>query len=122
MSYYNGSSRKLYRSNDGVIFGVCGGIAEYFDLSRWGVRLVWVLMTIFGLPFSILAYFALGLILKRRPYEPVVSGSSADDWTHASSSEMLERLTRRFAALDERLQRMESVVTSPGYRIDRECR
>lgn len=30
--------KKLYRSNDSVICGVCAGIAEYFNISPWVVR------------------------------------------------------------------------------------
>ena len=59
--------RKLYRSRDGVVFGVCEGIADYFDLNAWDVRLIWVLLTLLGAPFTIIAYFCLALALKPRP-------------------------------------------------------
>ena len=45
-TYRDYPRRRLYRSDDSVIFGVCGGIAEYFDLSPWGLRLVWVIASI----------------------------------------------------------------------------
>ncbi len=41
--------KKLYRSNkDRVISGVCGGIAEYFQMDSTIVRLLWVLITLAG--------------------------------------------------------------------------
>lgn len=40
--------KKLYRSEkDRMIAGVCGGLAEYFDVDPVIVRLLWVAVTIF---------------------------------------------------------------------------
>ena len=42
-------SKKLFKSeNDKKIFGVCGGIAEYFDVDPTLVRLIWVIITLCG--------------------------------------------------------------------------
>ena len=42
-------SKKLYKSNDNkMIDGVCGGIAEYFDIDPTMVRLGWVLFCALG--------------------------------------------------------------------------
>jgi phage shock protein C len=119
--------RKLYRSNsDSVIAGVCGGIAEYFDLPPWGVRLVWVLLTFFGWPFTVIGYVVLAFALKRRPLE--YGGGRPDafapDWKVGCSShgEMLGRLQERFSTLDRRLQRMESIVTRPNYGLEEKYR
>ena len=58
--------KKLYLSdNDKKIAGVCGGIADYFGIDSTLVRLVWVLLTVFG-GLSILFYFAAWLIMPRR--------------------------------------------------------
>ncbi|WRK51841.1 PspC domain-containing protein [Coprobacillaceae bacterium CR2/5/TPMF4] len=36
--------KRLYRStHDRMIFGVCGGLAEYFDVDPTLVRLAWVI-------------------------------------------------------------------------------
>lgn len=45
-----------------VIFGVCGGIADFFGIDPTLVRLVWVLAIIFG-GFGILAYFICAIFL-----------------------------------------------------------
>ncbi len=60
-------SRGLYRSDDAVLFGVCGGLAEYFDFSPWGVRLAFILLS---LPFfwtTVPVYIVLAIMMKRRP-------------------------------------------------------
>lgn len=51
--------KKLYRStNNKMLAGVCGGIAEYFNIDPTIVRLVWAGLTVFqgiGLLLYILA-------------------------------------------------------------------
>ncbi len=60
--------KKLYRSvTDKMIGGVCGGIAEYFDIDPVIVRLVFVLAVIFG-GSGILAYIILWIIIPQKPY------------------------------------------------------
>ena len=41
--------KRLYRStHDRMIFGVCGGLAEYFDVDPTLVRLAWVIFCAFA--------------------------------------------------------------------------
>ena len=69
MAGYARSTRKLYRSRRGKLFGVCQGIADWRELDVDVVRLVWVLLTIFTSFFpGVLLYFILTLVL---PLEPV---------------------------------------------------
>jgi phage shock protein C len=43
------NTRRLYKSRQNrVIDGVCGGVAEYFDVDPTIVRLLWVLVTLMG--------------------------------------------------------------------------
>ncbi len=59
--------RKLHKSRyDRKLFGVCGGIAEYFNIDSTWVRLAWaVLVCFFGT--GILAYILAALILPDSP-------------------------------------------------------
>ena len=42
-------SKRLYRSrNQRMICGVCGGIAEYFNIDPTIIRLAWVLFSLAG--------------------------------------------------------------------------
>jgi len=60
--------KKLYRSvTDKMIGGVCGGLAEYFDVDPVIVRLIFVLAVIFG-GSGILAYIILWIIIPEKPY------------------------------------------------------
>ena len=61
--------RRLYRSRrDRRLFGVLGGIAEYFALDPSLVRIGYVLITVFtvGLP-GILLYFLMAIIIPSGP-------------------------------------------------------
>ena len=66
--------KKLYRSTeDKAIFGVCGGIAEYFGIDSIIVRLV---MVLFALAFGsgVLFYILAAIIMPKKPedgFEPV---------------------------------------------------
>ena len=124
-TYRDYPRRRLYRSDDSVIFGVCGGIAEYFDLSPWGLRLVWVIASIPALWLMLPAYIILGFTLKRRAFTPDDTrrhGLFYGPEGRLPNSAVLGMLRQRFDSLDRRLQRLESEVTSPGFRFDRELR
>ena len=118
------SSRTLYRSDNSVLFGVCGGIAEYFDLPAWAVRLLYLLLTLIFLPFMVVLYLILGLTLKRRPLPATGNGSEEAFWIECGGSraDALRLLKQRFDTLDKRLQRMESIVTRPGFGLEDEYR
>lgn len=45
--YYNNTSKKLKKSTDKKLFGVCGGIAEYFSIDSTIVRLLFALSFLF---------------------------------------------------------------------------
>lgn len=65
--------KKLYRSRkDSKIAGVCGGIAEYFNVDSTIVRLLAVLTIFFG-GGGIIAYLIAWLIV---PLEPIEEESS----------------------------------------------
>lgn len=61
----NPSIKRLYRSRtDRVIFGVCGGLAKYFEIDPVVIRLAWILLIIFagtGILFYIIAWLIMPL-------------------------------------------------------------
>lgn len=63
--------KKLYKSNTNrMINGVCGGIAEYFDIDPTLVRLGWVLFCAMG-GSGFLAYIVAAIIIPRNPEDVV---------------------------------------------------
>jgi len=63
----NSSKKRLYRTenNDAKVFGVCGGIAEYFDVDPTLIRIIWALM-IFAVGTGLLAYFVCALCMPKK--------------------------------------------------------
>lgn len=60
------TSRKLYRTQDGLIAGVCGGLAEFFGLDTSLVRIATLLLILFG-GLSLWVYIILWLIVPKAP-------------------------------------------------------
>ena len=61
--------KRLHRSRDErIIWGVCGGIAKYFDVDPTLVRLIAVL-TLFFACTGILIYLILTIIMPLEPLE-----------------------------------------------------
>ena len=59
--------KRLYKSNTNkMVDGVCGGIAEYFDLDPTLVRLGWVLRCAAG-GSGLLAYIIAAVVIPRAP-------------------------------------------------------
>ena len=58
------SEKKLSRSNNKMIGGVCAGIAEYLGLDPTIVRIVWVLLLFFA-GFGILLYLILWIVMPK---------------------------------------------------------
>ena len=57
--------KRLYRIESGkMLAGVCGGIAEYFDIDPTLIRLGFVILTCFG-GSGILAYLAAAIIIPK---------------------------------------------------------
>lgn len=60
--------KKLYLSHtDKKVSGVCGGIAEYFDIDSSLVRLAWVVLSLITTVFpGLVAYIIAALIIPKR--------------------------------------------------------
>jgi len=64
----NTQNQKLYRSTANKVFaGVCGGLAEYFDVDPVVIRILFVLMVLFG-GTGIVLYIAAIFIVPKRPF------------------------------------------------------
>lgn len=61
--------KKLYLSaDDKKVFGVCGGLADYFGADSTVVRLAWVIVTIItGVVPGVLAYLVSAIVMPKAP-------------------------------------------------------
>lgn len=60
-------SKKLYRSNNKMIAGICAGIAEYFEVDPTIIRIVYAILTVFTLFSGIIIYIILWIIIPKQP-------------------------------------------------------
>ncbi len=58
--------KRLYRSDSGIIAGVCAGIAEYCDIDPVIVRILAVLLSVSSFGAMVLVYVLLWLVMPRR--------------------------------------------------------
>lgn len=108
----------LYRSRNGVIFGVCRGLAEYFDFSVTWARVITLILFIFtGFWPTVVLYFIAALLMKPEPVIPIHTEEEQefyDSYTH-SGPRAAQRLRRKYESLKRRIQHLEDVVTSPEF-------
>ncbi|MEE4143624.1 MAG: PspC domain-containing protein [Halieaceae bacterium] len=143
-----GWGMNLYRNTrDGKIGGVCAGLADYWDIAPWVMRLMWVGAFLFTGTLALWIYLAAWILMAPRPGR----WSGDGDWRRGrngareeaevtleyderhhdyrprkvfrytdSSTVRLKRARERLDAALERVQAMESYVTSRQYELNKE--
>lgn len=115
----------LYRARDGVLLGVCLGLARHFDLPVNILRVVVVILfLITGIWPVGLLYLIAAMIMRVEPVVPFGNAGEREFYDSYSSSRSgaLLRIKRKFESLDRRLRRMEDVVTSRDFEWERRMR
>ena len=59
--------KRLYKSREKMIFGVCGGVAKYFNVDPTLVRLIVVALSLFGIGTGIFAYIIAAIVIPNEP-------------------------------------------------------
>ncbi len=60
-------TKKLYKvENDKKLMGVCGGLAEYFNIDPTIVRIAWVILTLLSVGTGILIYVICALLFPNK--------------------------------------------------------
>lgn len=123
--YKRQNPHRLYRDKrNAMIAGVCAGIADYFGFNRKGVRVATFLVMLFPpfIPFLILSYVLLAVLLPVKPAELYEESEKAVFWRGVSNApaDVFGSLRHRFKELNLRLEKMEAFVTSKEFEFDRE--
>ncbi|WP_068713402.1 envelope stress response membrane protein PspC [Vibrio tritonius] len=116
----------LYRDpRNGKLTGVCAGVANFFGLERWLVRILVVSATLLGGGFLvILLYIALSLMLEKQPYmqnEYSTHTIKSKPWEQGKTAkQLLETIDRDLQQVESRVKKMEAYVTSEAFDVNRE--
>lgn len=113
---------RLYRDpSRRWVAGVCAGIADYFGTSLGLVRFAtFVSFALFFVPTAA-AYIALAVLLKSKPGGLFHDAREEEFWRGVATDppQTLQGLRRKFRDLEERLGRMEALVTSDEFELRR---
>ncbi len=111
----------IYRSRNGVIFGVCRGLAEYFDFSVfWARGIAVIFLFVTGFWPAIGLYLIASLLMKPAPVIPLKTEDEREFYDSYTNSRHLaaRRIKRRYENLERRIQRMEHIVTAREFDWD----
>jgi len=112
------ASKKLYRvPNEGMVKGVCAGLAHYFDVPVRLIRVITVLSMFFGLFFfTLVAYIALTLILDSAP------DHYYQDEYQSTPRQLLDQLEHDLSSGEQQLRQVERYVTSDTFGVQNRFR
>jgi phage shock protein C len=98
--------KRLYRSRtDRMVAGVCGGIAQYFDVDPTLVRLAFVAFTLAG-GSGVLAYVILAIIMPLEPVSATLeSTAQAEPSRHTSATEETRQYVQETQVPEQTFQR-----------------
>ncbi|EJL6308430.1 envelope stress response membrane protein PspC [Vibrio cholerae] len=126
------SKRELYRDPyNGKIAGVCAGLANYFGLEVWLVRILVITAALLGGTFLVLvAYVAMALMLEKLPKQYREDIRSQQEHTLKSKpwaqgqapKELLHTLDCDLSQVESRIRGVEAYVTSEAFKVNREFR
>ncbi|MEH0833792.1 envelope stress response membrane protein PspC [Pectobacterium cacticida] len=114
------SGKTLYRlPEEGMLKGVCAGLARYFDVPVKLVRIIVVLSMFFGLFFfTIAAYLVLTFVL-----DPAPAGMRFNDEDAVQTpSQLLNEVDAALQASEQRLRNIERYVTSDTFGVQNRFR
>lgn len=108
----------MYRSRNGIILGVCRGIAEYFDFSIFWTRTIALILLFFSGFWPIIGlYLIAALLMKPEPVLPIQTEDQQEfyeSYLHSRKG-ATDRLKRRYDNLECRIQRIEHLVTTREF-------
>jgi phage shock protein C len=111
----------IYRSRNGVIFGVCRGMADHFDFSiLWARVIAIIFLFVTGFWPAIGIYLIATLLMKPAPVVPIETEAEQEFYDSYANSRHLaaRRIKRRYENLERRIRRMEHIVTAREFDWD----
>jgi phage shock protein C len=119
------SPNRLYRDPDhAMLMGVCAGIADYFGLPRWLVRVGMVILLFTFHFFAVAGYVAMGFFLKPKPADLYKSAEEEEFWrrTRVDPKRTVADVQSKYRDIERRIRDAEAFVTSSEFKLRRDFR
>jgi phage shock protein C len=119
----NSARTRFYRDKaNGKLMGVCAGIADYTGLDVLWIRLAVVVMTVCGMGFIPVIYFALGFLSQDKPNSLYADVEEQKFWqgVRQSPTRTAREVRAQFRDLDRRLAEVEAYYVSSNPRLSAE--
>lgn len=116
---------RLYRDPvGGKIRGVCAGIADYFGIAPFIIRVLWLIALFVNPMLTLIAYFLLSWLLPDKPADLFTSPEEEVFWKQVRTEPVgtVHELRHRIRTNEHRLRAMEAYVTSSEFELNRELR
>ena len=111
----------LYRSRSGIILGVCRGLADHLGIAALWIRLAAIILLLAtGFWLMTALYIIIAFIMKPEPAGRIhiIDGRDYGRCRHSNEG-VFRGLGRKFKQMDQRIRRMEDIVTDRAYDWDR---
>jgi len=115
-------------SQDKVLCGVCGGLAEYWQVSTFWVRIAAIIALIMWFPLSILVYFVCcwlmppsdlqGMSREYHQARRAQSGDPGSERRFRTSREAYQYVSDVFNSMEQRICKMEDKVVSKEFQLN----
>lgn len=122
----NNNYRRFYRDRTNrKIAGVCAGLADYFGFDLTITRVLAVIALLVAAPPVIMLYIGITLLVPAKESDAVSREPKRKEFRNhlrSSPTATVTDVKRSLLRLDARLAKMERVVTSPRFDLDRKIR
>lgn len=114
--------------------GVCAGIAGYFGFNLKAIRVLAIIAFFMAMPFTVIAYLAAVVLIpaesgkygnrvaENEPRKNRRRRCRATSFAAEDTAQHKEAVKRRCREIDERLIRLEKLVTSKRFQLEQELR
>lgn len=105
-------AQKLYRSKENkIIWGVCGGLGEYFNIDPIIFRVIFLALTL-GAGSGVLLYIVLALVL---PLNPNQAGTSQNKFDFGERAESLAAELKNSGSTDSKRNWLGGIIILVGF-------
>lgn len=113
-------AKMLYKDKDNAwLGGICAGFADKFGFNVIGVRLIFIILSLFTNFIMVLIYLILVVTLKEKP---ILAGNHANPPKNLNDKAklLLPKVEKNLKKAEQRLSQMENYIISERFSFQRQ--